>query len=266
MTIKTGMKVSVSSPPPVLKSISPHRPLGLSFEDYILVYGHPKVVDNLVKVETLVSCEGYMLSSGTGVMDIDTGAPLRFSAESGVTLNEWLPFRDDTWNSPRFSTTVPLYTEEVSWIRHRNVCRFPAVFINDTLTLTNPVDFQSGSMSVVMAVSPAAAPSEILFDDVTVTIRDGNMTVSTPQYTTWREASTGSDITLLGFRYSEGMVDVYVKSGYEPVTRTRFPGNSEGNISIYGPMGLLTVDAWVQLIDLGPVMDTLMTSLSGGAA
>lgn len=241
-----------------------HTPEGIQSEDYIIIRGVPAVVEQHCHAEVMVSCTGLVFSDAIGIMEAAVGSDLRFYAGHGLTSAEWTPFLDNTWSSPRFATDLPPFSGETSWIKDRKYCTAEVIVPNSPLTMINPPDFADGSFSLLFAVSPAPEPSYINFGDLSVTILDGRVTVTNQITTVSTAASSGTEPTMIGFAFGEGSVTVFVAAGYVSVETIILNAESNGTVSITGPMGIISADFWVRKINLGPRISTLLDSITTG--
>lgn len=254
--ISARSQIDVDSPSartPELR-VDNHIPRGFVVEDHIIVKGRPTFVEQHVRCEALVSCEGIMYAEEVDFEDIDNDAVVRFSASRNVELSTWHPYIDNTWGNPSFSLSSPMAESTTHWVDGRMLRSAPLVTTTGHIELENyPND--SGTMAVVFVLSPTEESSSIVFDDLVINVRDGLVEIHSPSVSTSRPASIGNTPTILSVVFNEGTCDIYVKAGYEAVSRVQFPATTTGSIIITGRLGIFSVDIWNTYLFVPSVLD-----------
>lgn len=263
--ISSRAQIDVDSPSartPELRT-DPHIPKGFVVEDYIIFRGRPTTVEQMITCEALVSCEGIMLDEDVAFEDIDNDATVRFSASRGVELSRWNPYIDNTWGNAYVALAQPLALSDTRWIHDRVLRRGTIATTTDAVELKS-YPHESGTMSVVFALSPTEESSSIIFDDLVINIQDGLVEILSPSVTTSRRASVGNTPTILSVVFNEGKCDVYVKPGYESVSRAQLPASTTGSIAITGRLGIFSIDIWNTEIFVAAKLDETLRAVSRG--
>ena len=240
-----------------------HVPMGFVTEDYIIVRGFPAMIEQLVQAVPVVSAEGLVIAERADFEDQDNGALVRFSPTRGLNVSEWLPYMDNTWGAPRIGFSAPPTVQHHQWVNGRNLFGGEILVQSGFMELFGNGSFQTGSMSVLMALSPTQEPTSIVFDELVVTIKDGSVEMATPRAQATRRASTGAYPTVLAMIFNRGRVNAYIKAGYEPLQMITLSADTSGSFIITGPIGIFSIDLWDSPINASAKIEEILWAISG---
>ena len=242
--ISARAQIDVDSPnarTPELR-VDNYTPKGFSVEDYVIVKGKPVHVEQRVHSDAVVSCEGIMYTADTDFEDIASDAVVRFSAARNLEVSRWYPYVDNTWGNPYIALSKPLTQTTTRWLNGRVLQQCAMVTTTDDIALTNYSN--DATMVIMFALSPTEEASSIVFDDLVINVQDGLVEIHTPTVSTSRAASIGNTPTILAVAFNNGTCDIYVKPGFEPVSKVTLSANTTGEVAITGRLGILAIDIW----------------------